>query len=130
MTSTINRLIGLATVVGLIVFAFVLLSNKTFGSAPVGLPTSVATTSQFTVTTTQQRALATSTCDARIVTTTTGAVMLSFTDLQGFVPTPILGHLQLASTTVVYDSGQYGCGAMRVISATGATSVVIISETK
>jgi hypothetical protein len=56
------------------------------------------------------------TCNARVITTQgASAIMISFGDkVNGdFSSTTLagtIGHLQLASTTVVYDSGLYGCG--------------------
>lgn len=97
-------------------------------SAPSGLQTSVATTSVNGVTQTQSRVFATSTCNSRIVTTGATAVMIGFSDVQGFLPTNSSGHLQLASTTVAYDSGVYGCDAWRV--ASQGNSTITVSETR
>lgn len=56
-------------------------------------------------------------CKSRIVTTDgTSAIRISFKDIPGAgnvgstTVGATVGHLQLASTTVVYDSGIYGCG--------------------
>ena len=105
-------------------------SGGSFGGAPDGLATTVATTSQFAITTSQQILFATSTCDSRIISTRAQPVMLSFSDVQGFVPTAVLGHQQAASTTVVYDASVYGCNAVRVISATPSGDTVTASETR
>lgn len=105
-------------------------SSKASASAPSGLLATMATTSQFAITTAQQLMFATSTCSARIITTRTQPVMLTFTDKQGVVPTASLGHLQEASTTRAYDSGIYGCGAVRVISGTLITDTIFVSETQ
>lgn len=73
------------------------------------------------------------TCNARVITTQgASAVMISFgepitpgnissTSLSGTV-----GHLQLASTTVAYDSGIYGCGQWHVWA--WASSTITVSE--
>ncbi len=119
--------------IGLSLTALYFASNKSsvfLGSATAGLPATIATTTQFAVTTSQQLAIATSSCTSRVVSTRTAAVMLTFSDITGFVPTAILGHLQVGSTTVVYDSGVYGCGAVRVISATGAGDTITISDVR
>lgn len=108
------------------------LTNKqqAYGSAPNGLQASVtnATTSQSTVGTTAIGLFATSTCSARVITTTSQPLMLTFSDNQGKVPTGSFGTWQSASTTVTYDSGQYGCGLVRGISY--ATGLVNLVETK
>lgn len=59
----------------------------------------------------------TSQCDARVISTRgDSAIMIAFgeyPDVPGNLSSTTLsgsfGHLQLASTTVVYDGGQYGC---------------------
>lgn len=72
------------------------------------------------------------TCNARVVTTRgDSAIMLSFGDKTNgdFSSTTLsgtVGHLQLASTTVVYDSGLYGCGRWTVYA--WASSTLTVSE--
>ncbi len=105
-------------------------SNYTaHASAPSGLTAVIATTSQITVGATISGApiLATSTCTARIVSTGPRAVSLTMSDKTGQVPSGIFGYYQAASTTVAYDSGLYGCGALRAFGA-GADSVITVSE--
>jgi len=97
---------------------------KVSASAPSGLPASVATSSQAAVSTTAISLFATSTCSARIVTTYASPVMLTFSDYAGQTPTGTFGHLQAASTTQVYDSGQYGCGLVKGYSFTSQTITV------
>lgn len=97
------------------------------GGAPIGLATKVSTTSPATVTTTASLVFASSTCNSRIVTTYASPIMIGFTDLRGFVPSGMGGHLQLASTTVEYDSGIYGCAAWRIYSF--ASQAITVSET-
>lgn len=104
---------------------------KASASAPSGLPAVIATTTLgFVMQTTQTVIAATSSCSARIITTRAQSAMLTFSDLPGVVPTAVLGHLQLASTTVSYDSGQYGCGTVRIVSAGLTTDTVDISESR
>lgn len=115
----------------LIIGLYVNLYSNVGASAPSGLPSQVATsTLGYPVGTTQSLLFATSTCNARIITTRTQPVMLTFSDIQGLVPTAVKGHLQVASTTVVYDSGQYGCDTVRVISATLTTDTISVSESR
>jgi hypothetical protein len=55
--------------------------------------------------------------------------MLTFNDYAGQTPTGAFGHLQAASTTVVYDSGLYGCGAVKIYGF-DANSVITVTETR
>lgn len=120
--------IFLALIITSIIFIVIIKTPK-FGSAPTGQPATVATTTlSRTVGTSQTLLFATSTCTSRIISTTNGAVYLTFSDVQGIQPTAITGHLQLGSTTVAYDSGLYGCDAVRAISATGGNVTVTVSE--
>lgn len=111
-----------------IVYMFGASATRVGASAPVGLPTTVATTSNPTIGTTASLLFATSTCDARIITTVASPIMLTFSDVQGKVPTGVFGHLQAASTTVVYDSGQYGCNAVRAYGF--VSSAITVTETR
>lgn len=133
-----NKLVKIGTI-GFIIVAmamtvFAIMSftyKRASASAPSGLPATVATsTLGFVMQTTQTLLAATSTCSARIITTRAQPAMLTFSDKPAVVPTAVTGHLQLASTTVVYDSGQYGCGAVRVVSATPSTDTIDITETQ
>lgn len=64
-------------------------------------------------------------CASRVITTASSPITLSFDP--DFTPVAGQGHIQPASTTVVYDSGLTGCGAIKVI-ATGATSTITVTE--
>ena len=106
------------------------------GSAPTGVSASldVATTTEVgpnditdTIFSVAQG------CDARIITTRgDSAIMLSFGDNKvagDFSSTTLsgaIGHLQLASTTVVYDSGLYGCGRWTAFS--WVTTTISVTE--
>ncbi len=96
-------------------------------SAPPGLPSTIATSSTITLNTTSAfNIAATSTCAARIVTTNSQPIMLKFADNSGITLSTISGHLQLASTTVAYDSGQYGCGLMTgMVAGVGSTNITV-----
>lgn len=99
------------------------------GSASIGNPANVATTTNVALTAaTAANIIATSTCTARIITTSGSAVMLTFSDKQGQTPTGSFGFLQAASTTVVYDSGLYGCGLVKATSF--ATQLVTVSDVR
>lgn len=116
-----------ALIAALIIFSNVL-APRSLAGAPSGLPATVATSSNPTVTTTAALVFATSSCAARIITTVASPIMITFSDNQGKVPTALYGHLQPASTTVAYDSGIYGCGAVRVYSF--ASSAISVTETR
>lgn len=91
-------------------------------------PAFIATSSNPTVDTTARLLFATSSCTARTITTYASPVMLTFTDNPGRVPSAIYGHLQAASTTVVYDATQVGCGAVRIYSFT--SQAITVSEAR
>lgn len=101
-----------------------------FGSAPSGLNSSVSSSTRVTLSdATATFLFATSSqCASRAISTRGGAVVLTFSDRFGNVPGPVLGHVQAASTTVVYDSGLYGCDALRIYSF--GAQVVDITETR
>lgn len=111
---------------GLLAFYLVITTQKTQGSAPSGLPATFASSTGMTVTATAQRAFATSSsCSSRVITTLAQPVMLTFGDQNGQVPTISFGVFQAASSTVAYDSGLYGCGAVKVIGFIPSTTVYL-----
>jgi hypothetical protein len=102
---------------------------RALSSAPSGLPATVATTSPAAVSTTQSLVIGTSSaCASRVISTKASAIMLTFSDAQGQVPTGTYGFVQAASTTVAYDSGLYGCGAVRAYSF--ASDTITVTETR
>jgi len=131
MNDTITKYGFYALIVAVVALSAYILGINTmpaFASAPPGLPASVATTSAAAVSTTASTLFATSTCNARIITTYADPVMLTFSDYAGQTPTATFGHLQSASTTVVYDSGQYGCGLVKAYSY--GTQTITVTETR
>lgn len=115
--------------IALSVGAAVLGIKRAEASAPSGLPATVATTSRLTVGATALTAFATSTsCAARTIGTTGAPIMVTFTDNDGQTPSATLGFPQAASTTVTYDSGQVGCGALKVYSFIAST--ITVSEAR
>ena len=128
-----NIIKKLAVVVGSVLLVTLILTGvfsdrQVLGSAPAGLPATVATSSIAAVTTNATTVFATSSCAARIITTSASPIMITFSDNHGSVPTGSFGHLQSASTTVAYDSGQYGCGAVKVFSFVAGT--ISVSESR
>jgi hypothetical protein len=71
-------------------------------------------------------------CDARVISTAGSNIFISFgeTGVAGNISSTTLnnnvGHLQLASTTEVYDSGLYGCGQWHAFGT--ASSTITVSE--
>ena len=109
------------------------------GSAPSGLNSVNATSSEATVGTSAIELFADNTrCTARIITTVSEPIMLHFgeiADASGYglsstTLSGIFGHLQAASTTERYDSGLYGCGIWSAISASAVASTITITEQK
>jgi len=99
-----------------------------FGGASDGIAVNVATTSNPTVGTSAVTVFATSTCLTRVVTTYASPVMITFSDRIGQTPTATFGHLQAASTTVVYDASEYGCGLYKMYGF--VSTAITVSETR
>ncbi len=122
---------GIATMVIIAVSLIILsYSHIAVASAPSGLSSTVATTGPMAVTTTASTILGTTTqqCAARVISTRESAITLTFSDNQGATPTALFGHIQPASTTVVYDAGLYGCNAIKAYSFTSQN--VTVTETR
>lgn len=90
-------------------------TQKASGAAPQGMRTLVAssTVKANVGTSTPVTIFSGSSCAGRAITTVGEPIMFtiaSSTDLdQTVVPTATFGHLQAASTTVMYDAGTWGC---------------------
>ena len=119
-------LVGLGFILTLLLGYNLRNQDPNLGQAAPGTEATVATTSVSIFTAGGVNTLfATSTCTARIVSTTAAAsLMLIFTDNQGIVPTATLGHFQPASSTVVYDAGLYGCDKVKAFSHSVQTITV------
>ena len=132
MTSIITKFILLFLLaIGILVLWTSTMPNLVSGSAVPGTPAAMATSSNVVMpVNTAVTLAATSTCAARIVTTSgVGSVMLLFSDKVGNTLTGSYGTaFQAASTTVVYDSGQYGCDLVRGFSYLAQT--ISISESR
>jgi energy-coupling factor transporter transmembrane protein EcfT len=118
--------------VGFAALALIILSNAQLAraSAPSGLSSTVATSSKLAVSTAATTVIATSTnvCASRIIGTTGTPIMVIVGDETGLVPSGTLGLPQAASTTVVYDGGQFGCGAIKVYAF--AATTIHVTETR
>lgn len=140
-SATIYSLYALAAS---IIFLAVVVSLKPFasvlGAAPLGQSAylQTATTSAVGPQDSNDTIFAASSdnsCKARVVSTTgLSAIMLNFgepgADRAGNISSTTVsgsvGHWQAASTTVVYDSGLYGCGQWSAFSY--ASQTITISE--
>jgi len=75
-------------------------------------------------------------CSSRVISTVGRDITLTFstsTDLASTnEPTATYGHVQLASTTVVYDAGVWGCGLVQAfgyeVSSSDATTTISTTE--
>lgn len=133
MKKNIKWIMGIVIVLGIsIVFQKALNSiPKVQSSAPGGMVTSWGTSSQITLGAEERTLFATSTpsCISRVVSTRYAQIMIQYGDHAQFNLEGNTGHIQLASTTVVYDSGLYGCGLWTAV-ALGSTTAQGISVTE
>ena len=132
MKQLIIATIGLLTV-GLLLLGgiFLFTRDKLFGGAAPGTASSVGTSSQFVLRQNSSSMIfaTTTSCVARVITTKEAAIRLTFTAVGDFAsPTPTFGYVQLASTTVLYDAEQYGCGMTAGISAGDDDTIISVME--
>ena len=127
MDKSLTMFLGGALVVALIALLLIQgRSSGTFGSDATIVPATIATSSNIVVGTTASIAFATSSgCTNRVVTTYVQPVTLFFSDYKGQRPTKTTGQWQAGSSTVAYDAGLYGCGAMYMYGFADATAVTI-----
>lgn len=121
-------------VIGLVAFllasaSWLLGGTQKLGSASPGLATSVASSSLVSVGPTENLVIANNNpnCTSRVITTGVSNVLLSFATSTAAATTSLSvtnGHLQLASTTIAYDGGIYGCGYVGAF-AFSSTSIKI-----
>ena len=134
MKEKLKKTLGIIAFLILVVFVGWLASNqipKAESSAPAGYATEWATSSVITLQQSASRVLfATSTvCTSRIITTTSTPIRIKIGDHDNYTLSGTVGHLQLGSTTVSYDSGLYGCGLWTGIGLSGNTNLdVIVTE--
>lgn len=132
MNQTFIRYAAVFALIGAAVVS-VFLSYHTpqvLASSIPGIEASMATSTAYNLSAnTVTSVAATSSCAARIVSSGASAINLQFGDQSGSTLTgSVFTATQNASTTVAYDSGQYGCGLVRAYAY--AASKIIISETR
>mgnify|MGYP001587507904 CR=1 FL=1 len=124
-------------------------SDITFGSAPAGLPASIASTSVRSIGNDGSGTgtlifTSNTSCASRVISTQFEAIKFSLGEISdgsgvaggyGISSTTVtaqIGALQLASTTVNYDAGVYGCGEWYATAAVGgaetATPTISVFE--
>ena len=101
------------------------------GAASSGLQSTIATSSQLRVGP-QAKILAftASTCVSRVISTAGQAIQISFGTYPASgdattTPASGVGHIQAASTNVVYDSGIYGCGNVGIFGESASTTITV-----
>lgn len=120
MKETNINYVKYAGVIVLLVAVLIWVANVTtqkLGEAPGGSMAVTATSSTITMTASNDEStlFATSTCIGRIITAGTKNIRLKFAD-SALTLSSTVGHLQIASTTVVYDSAEVGCGLVTGLS--------------
>lgn len=147
MNKVTKTIISIIAVGVLVVCAYIIGKDSpqlSIGSAPPGLASLVATSSSVDVSATAATLFGESlmNCSARIVSTDGNAILLAFEGTTtyagsgnsgyGISSTTVTsgreGHVQAASTTVVYDAALYGCGAVTAVTATAGAGVVTVTE--
>ena len=99
-----------------VIYLFGSSSTQVFANAPNGIPTNIAFATTTAVGPQQNiQIFSASNCNSRIISTVASPIMIIFADpsngdIASTTLSGIKGSVQAASTTVAYDSSQYGCG--------------------
>lgn len=119
-----NKLLFAAAIMFAVgVIGLLLASTQSASAQSAGLHSRIASSSTIVVGIQQNQTLFTANdiCAARVISTAAEAIMLSFSS--AITPSGTEGHVQAASTTVVYPAEQYGCGAVTAYGHTGSTTI-------
>lgn len=122
MKSITLSIIVLVTGMALVWFFFI--GNFSFESNNLGnMFSQMATSSTIAVGPQENKTLFTArqTCSSRVITTVAQPIMLSFNT--NITATALAGHLQAASTTIVYKSDDFGCGAVSAYGHNASTTI-------
>lgn len=110
---------------------YIVTQNKVLGSSNItqGIVPKVATSSTIQVGPQNVVTVvpANTACVSRTISTLSQTIMLSFSST--LVPSASQGLLQATSTTVAYDNGAYGCGAVTAF-ATASTTITTVGVTQ
>ena len=118
MSILVAKIGAILAALTLIISALVVMQVKDFSlsSAPSGLASTVSTSTSQTVTGTAGVIFATSSnCASRIISNPSGAIIMTLSDRIAQTPTVTFGVVQATNTTIVYDSGLFGCGLWKAI---------------
>lgn len=130
MTKSFSNITLMAAVVVILAFMYLfsVSTHQASANATTGLPATqrIATT---TVVGPQQTVTIFSrdpSCTARIIRTQGQGILLAFADptngdVASTTLSSVVGFIQLASTTVAYDSGIYGCGRVTAFAEASTT---------
>ena len=133
MTKTTNIIGFLGVTVLALVFALWVMSStqNAQATAPQGMRSLVASSTVKVIvgTASPTTIFVGSSCAGRAITTVAQPIMFTIatsTDLDQTVePTGIFGHLQAASTTVMYDSGTWGCDVWQAFGFNASTTITV-----
>lgn len=127
MKSLVSILAVIVSVVVLFVVLFVGKEQNLKG-APTGLYSTLSIATTTAVGKQEVKTLFSSNkqCTGRVITSVAAPLMIIFGDptngdLASTTLSGELGHLQAASTTVMYDSGTYGCGRVSAYAFSSTT---------
>ena len=126
----IGAMVGLlATVTFLAIWVYQLKPQTVKGSAPTGYQAVTGSSSQITLASFETlQIFASSTCVSRIISPNgTNTTRILFADSVDR-PSAGVGHLLVASSTNMFDSGLYGCGLWRAFNQSGSSSIFTITE--
>ena len=112
------------------ILAFLGISGGAYslGSAPSGLMSSYGSSSTLSIGNNVGILFPqTFNCASRVITTQSAPILIQFTSsaLASTSLNAVQGTVQLASTTVTYDSGLYGCGVWTTMGFGGAPTTTI-----
>ena len=104
---------------------FVSHSKNNLGATQPNQQSLIATSSTVSVGIQENKTIFTSKtrCASRTISTVAQPIMISFSS--DITPTGTVGHLQPASTTVAYEAGLYGCGAVTAYGQTASTTITV-----
>lgn len=121
-------IIFIAFIAGIAFWALNSLPKQVKGAAPMGMRADSGSTSYITLAShTAVQIFATSTCVSRIIGTASTSLRMTLSD-SATNPASGVGHVHSGSTTVMYDSGLYGCGLWRIYNPSDSAASTTITE--
>jgi len=135
MTNTIKNcspiiMLVLGFILAVVLALFYRGANPVLGDSPGSLPTTVSSTSVFSISTSVygNPLFGTSTCSARMIATGSSTIRTIFGSRteQGRRPTYSQGFIQAASSTVTYPAENFGCGPVFIIGLDSVSAVTAV----